>query len=79
MRFSAEEISAFKRQVWENVNALLVDSKRKMTTTTAEAGDGSDDDDSDGKGMFWLLGGKAPSEADAALFGFVAAGLVCAA
>ncbi|TVY25158.1 hypothetical protein LHYA1_G006485 [Lachnellula hyalina] len=52
-RFSAEEISAFRTQIWESFDALLVGSKRK----------GSVRDDS----PFWLLGGTGPSEADSVL------------
>lgn len=65
-RFSAEEISVFKKQIWENVNALLMASSRKR-------GSGGPD------GMFFVLGGNAPTEADTTLFGFIASGLVCAA
>lgn len=31
------------------------------------------------QGLFWLLGKREPTEADATLFGFIASGLVCAA
>ena len=60
-RFTAEEISKFKKEVWENVNALLTDSSQKR-------GSG---------GLFFVLGGEGPTEADTTLFGFVASGLVC--
>lgn len=63
-RFSAEEISSFRRQIWENVNALLVASRGKRTETDV---------------TFWVLGGEGPSEADATLFGFIAAAMVCEA
>ena len=66
-RFSAEEIISFRQQVWENVDALLVASRRKITETGA------------GDVMFWVLGGNGPSEADTVLFGFIASVLVCAA
>ena len=66
MRFSTEEISSFRKKIWENVNALLAESKRK-----AGAGAGND--------VFWLWGGKGPSEADTTLFGFISTGLVCEA
>ena len=66
-RFSGEEISSFRQQIWENVNALLVESRRNRTET-----DASD-------AMFWVLGGDGPSEADAVLFGFIAPALVCTA
>ena len=66
-RFSTEEISSFRQQIWENVNALLVASKRTKTETGA------------GDAMFWVLGGTGPSEADTVLFGFIATALVCTA
>ena len=65
-RFTAEEISKFKTEVWENVNALLTVSSRKRVS-------GGPD------GMFFVLGGNGPTEADTTLFGFIAASLVCAA
>jgi len=66
MRFSTEEIRSFRKHIWENVNALIVASKKKAGT---RAGDE----------VFWLWGGKGPSEADTTLFGFIATGLICAA
>ena len=68
-RFSAEEIRAFRRQIWEDVNALLVASR-------AKAKKAADDDD---EGTFWVLGGEGPSEADATVFGFVVSAMVCEA
>lgn len=66
-RYSAEEISSFRQEIWENVNALLVASRRKKAETSA-----SDE-------IFWVLGFNGPSEADTVLFGFIAAALVCTA
>ena len=65
-RFTTEEITEFKKEICENINALLSASSRKR-------GSGGQD------GMFFVLGGDGPTEADTTLFGFVAAGLVCAA
>ena len=70
-RFSAEEISSFRKQIWQSVDALLVASRRKKSEKT-EIGVGED-------ATFWVLGGSRPSEADAVLFGFIASALVCAA
>ena len=73
-RFSGEELRRFKEQIWESVNALLVESRKKMM--------GMDSDDSGNSrndAVFWLWGGDNPTEADAVLFGFVAAVLVCKA
>lgn len=67
MRFSPEEISSFRKQIWESLNALLVASRSK----TKETGTGSV--------AFWVLGGDEPSEADTAVFGFICSALVCAA
>lgn len=65
-RFTAEEITKFKNEVWENVNALLMASSLKRRS----GGSGE---------MFFVLGGDGPTEADTTLFGFIASGLVCAA
>ncbi|KAL8770161.1 MAG: hypothetical protein Q9209_004003 [Squamulea sp. 1 TL-2023] len=65
-RLTPEEITKYKTEAWENVNALLTASSRKRGT-------GAEDD------MFFVLGGSKPTEADTTLFGFVASGLVCAA
>lgn len=62
-RFSAEEIASFRREVWESFDALLTISRRKAKKNET----------------FWILGGEGPSEADATIFGFVAAVLVCKA
>lgn len=66
-RFTPEEITKFKKEVWENVNAILTASSRKRGS-----GDGKN-------GMFFVMGGNGPTEADTTLFGFIASGLVCAA
>lgn len=60
-RFSSEEIATFRLDIWQNINALLVDS-RKDREKCGEP--------------FWVLGGVGPSEADAALFGSITASLV---
>ena len=62
-RFSAEEIASFRREIWESFDTLLAASRRKSKKTEA----------------FWVLGGERPSEADAVVFGFVVAALVCKA
>ncbi|KAL8915358.1 MAG: hypothetical protein Q9171_000228 [Xanthocarpia ochracea] len=63
-RLTPEEITKYKTEAWDHVNALLTASGRKR-------GSGSPD------GMFFVLGGSRPTEADTSLFGFVASGLVC--
>ena len=66
-RFSGEEITLFRKQIFESFNAMLVDSKRKSTKGVT-----SDD-------PFWLLGGVEPTEVDSVLYGFVCSALVCKA
>ncbi|RAK98479.1 glutathione S-transferase family protein [Aspergillus ibericus CBS 121593] len=63
-RFSDAERREFKREIWAEINALLVEARAKR---------GGDD------GPFWVLGGDGPSEADATLFGFVVGALICTA
>ncbi|KAL8751992.1 MAG: hypothetical protein Q9199_006051 [Rusavskia elegans] len=63
-RLTPSEITKLKTEVWEHINALLTASSRKR-------GSGAPD------GMFFVMGGSRPTEADTSLFGFVASGLVC--
>jgi hypothetical protein len=62
MRYTDSEIASFRREIWESINTLLVSSK------TSKRDDGK---------PFWVCGGEGPSEADATVFGFVVAVLVC--
>ena len=62
-RFSPEEISSFRLEIWENISALLVASRSK----------------SKGDDNFWILGTKEPTEADATAFGFISSAFVCSA
>ncbi|KAL1971165.1 hypothetical protein VTN77DRAFT_116 [Rasamsonia byssochlamydoides] len=64
-RFSFEEIHAFKQNIWQNVDALLAEAKRKTKTQEDTT--------------FWVLGGNTPTEADTTLYGFIASALVCSA
>jgi hypothetical protein len=59
-RFSADEISTFRRDIWEAVNGLLEESRRLAR---------------EGK-CFWVLGGSEPTEADATMYGFAVSALV---
>ncbi|OKL61399.1 hypothetical protein UA08_03845 [Talaromyces atroroseus] len=61
-RFSADEINSFREKIWSSFDNLLADARHKTAS---------------GQKLFWALGGKEPSEADTALFGFIVAGLVC--
>jgi len=62
-RYTDDEIQNFRVEVWEAVNDLLAASKTKAHD----------------EGLFWILGGDEPTEADAALFGFVVSGLISTA
>ncbi|KAG9237444.1 putative glutathione S-transferase [Amylocarpus encephaloides] len=68
MRYSYEEIGAFRRHIWESIDALLTESRNKKKVE-----DGPSDS------PFWVLGGDGPSEVDATVFGFVSSALVCTA
>lgn len=60
-KFNADEIAAFRTDIWDTLNAALADSHSKTRNG----------------GLFWALGGEEPTEADAVVFGFISAGLVC--
>ncbi len=66
-RFSPEEITCLKEQVWVSINALLEESKER-NAEDEERGD-----------IFWALGEDTPTEADAVIFGFIVGALVCTA
>ncbi|RDL30130.1 Uncharacterized protein BP5553_10408 [Venustampulla echinocandica] len=62
-RYTADEIRAFRREIWEGINDLLKSSRAKASSDTP----------------FWVLQEKHPSEADTTLFGFIVSVLVCKA
>lgn len=62
--FTDDEAKDAKLEVWESVNAMLADSRNKAH-------------EAERAGPFWVLGGANPTEADATVFGFVAAALDC--
>ncbi|KAM5356588.1 hypothetical protein ACJ41O_003234 [Fusarium nematophilum] len=64
-RFTDEEVAVLREEAWESVGALLAEARRTSRGTR--------------EGPFWVLGGEAPTEADATLFGFVASALTCEA
>ncbi|KAL0261091.1 hypothetical protein SLS55_004787 [Diplodia seriata] len=66
-RFTAEEIAAFRRQIWEGFDDLLREAKRKHSGAA------------DGGKPFWAMGGDGPTEADMVLFGFIVSVLICTA
>ncbi|KAH6850490.1 hypothetical protein B0I37DRAFT_413882 [Chaetomium sp. MPI-CAGE-AT-0009] len=65
LRFTDGEAKDMRLEVWESVNAMLVDSRNRAY-------------DAGRTGPFWILGGTGPTEADATVFGFVGAALDCA-
>jgi len=68
LRFTNEELTAFKHDIWGTVAGLLQVSK----TDAASRGREGDD-------PFWALGGDQPTEADATLIGFIISVLISTA
>ncbi|KAH4929110.1 thioredoxin-like fold-containing protein [Parastagonospora nodorum] len=62
-RLSAEEVHSFRKEIWESVNAILEESRRRAAPSEC----------------FWVLGGKKPTEADTTVFGFIISSLVATA
>ncbi|KAK0735376.1 hypothetical protein B0T21DRAFT_289712 [Apiosordaria backusii] len=69
-RYSAEDVRTLKEEVWESVNAFLVEARRE---TLARRG-GQDEKNGE---PFWILGGEGPTEADCTVYGMVAGRLMC--
>ncbi|KAI0907080.1 hypothetical protein F4823DRAFT_604285 [Ustulina deusta] len=67
-RFGADEIGAFRREIWASFADLLLESQTKTRAAAADDGE-----------PFWVLGGPEPTEADATLFGFVVSTLLSTA
>jgi len=63
-RFSPAEIAAFRLQIWESFNDLLLSSKRNSKSSSEP---------------FWVLGDDEPTEADMVLFGFIVSVMYCTA
>ncbi|KAK4443737.1 hypothetical protein QBC34DRAFT_336322 [Podospora aff. communis PSN243] len=70
-RFTDEEVREFKCEIWESFNDLLVEARGSEASLAAR--------NEDADAPFWVLGRAEPTEVDAALYGFIAAGLVCEA
>ncbi|KAI6081614.1 hypothetical protein F4821DRAFT_248979 [Hypoxylon rubiginosum] len=64
-RFTADEIAAFRFEIWEGLNALLVASRSKHKNGNS--------------GPFWALGGDHPTEVDTCLFAFIVSLLISTA
>jgi hypothetical protein len=65
LHFTDNEAKSITLEVWESVNAMLVDSRNKAYEAKRT-------------GPFWILGGANPTEADATVYGFIVAALDCA-
>jgi hypothetical protein len=63
-RYTEEEISKLRAEIWGSIEDLLLDSKKKQGGNEKP---------------FWVLGKDHPSEADTALFGAISATLVTTA
>jgi hypothetical protein len=68
LRYTYEEINAFRLQIWESVNALLLSSQGKEERNLNPLNH-----------PFWVLGGDEPTEVDATFYGFITSALVCTA
>lgn len=62
-RYNADEVRTFRQEVWDSMEILLVESKKKSRDA----------------GLFWVLGGDKPTEADMSLFGSIVAIIACPA
>jgi hypothetical protein len=61
-RFSLDEIHSMKESIWQNIEHLLANAKGKAPKDQP---------------VFWLFGGKQPTEADTVVFGFIIGSLIC--
>ncbi|KAK0631151.1 glutathione S-transferase [Bombardia bombarda] len=71
-RLLPDEVHELKLEVWENLNALLAESRNACITSTVTEGGGWDRDK-----PFWVLGRDEPTEADATVYGFIVSSLLC--
>ena len=60
-RYSDAEVEAFQREIWQTIDGML-DEVESNCKERPEP--------------YWCLGGRAPTEADAVLFGFITSALV---
>lgn len=68
-RYTDDEVAGFRAEIWQRINEMLVASR-----SAAASASGSEE-----RRPFWALGGEAPTEADATLFGFIVSVLLCTA
>lgn len=74
-RYSGDEIAAFRYDIWESVNALLLEARQRQQQQQQQAEEGAQSTST----PFWVLGRDQPTEADAALFGFITSVLISTA
>ncbi|KAB5566223.1 hypothetical protein GE09DRAFT_1105935 [Coniochaeta sp. 2T2.1] len=67
-RYTKDEVRQFKLEIWENLNVLLSESRNSSSAAKR-----------DRHTPFWVLGRPEPSEADATVYAFIVASLVCTA
>lgn len=61
LKFSTDEIVNLRSEIWDTLNNYMSGISLP------------EDQDS----PFWILGGNAPTEADATVFGFISSNLIC--
>ncbi|KAI1200138.1 hypothetical protein F5X97DRAFT_101598 [Nemania serpens] len=66
-RLGADEIAAFRREIWASFADLLLESRVRQARPA------------DSAEPFWVLAGPEPTDADASLFGFVVSTLLATA
>jgi hypothetical protein len=66
-RFTVEEATQFRRDIWTRLNGMLEESKKKA----ARDGGGQES-----TACFWALGGDEPTECDTTLFAFICSDMV---
>ena len=67
-RYTNDEVRQFKVEIWESLNVLLSESRNSSAAAKR-----------DRHAPFWVLGRSEPSEADATVYAFIVASLVCIA
>ncbi|KAK4203066.1 putative glutathione S-transferase [Triangularia verruculosa] len=66
-RYASREVAMLKEEVWESINALLLEGKTKtLARREGESGE-----------PFWILGGEGPTEADCTVYGMIVGRLMC--
>ncbi|KAK4181533.1 putative glutathione S-transferase [Triangularia setosa] len=72
-RYSPKEVRVLKEEIWESVNAFLVEGRNKTLAARRQGGE----EMKGGGEPFWILGGNGPTEADCTVYGMVVGRLMC--